>query len=119
MPFTNEGKALMLEALRTGIAEISLHTADPSTTGANEVTGGSPAYARAAVTAVDFAAVSAGAFTLAADISFSGPASGACTHVGIWDGANFLGGAAITGDQAFNAEGAYVLQAATEFNLNG
>lgn len=31
----------------TGIGDwISLHTGDPSTTGANEATGGSPAYAR-------------------------------------------------------------------------
>jgi hypothetical protein len=32
------------------ITHLSLHTASPSTTGANEATGGSPAYARKSVT---------------------------------------------------------------------
>ena len=36
------------EASRVGA--LSLHTASPGTTGANEATGGSPAYARKAVT---------------------------------------------------------------------
>ena len=38
------------DALAARITHLSLHTASPSTTGANEATGGSPAYARKAVT---------------------------------------------------------------------
>ena len=46
--FVEAAKNSMLDAL--SITHISLHDDDPSTTGANEVTGGSPAYARKAAT---------------------------------------------------------------------
>jgi len=117
--FNNDGKAVMLGALRTAITHISLHSSSPSTTGANEVTGGDPAYARVAVTATDWTAVDAGAFELDADQPFSGPASGNCTHFGIWgSGPTFYGGGAITGDTTFNAEGDFILKAGTSIDLN-
>ena len=60
----------------------SLHTADPAGTGAGEVTGGTPAYARKAITwqagAVDGTYVSD-------PITFDVPAATAITHVGLWD----------------------------------
>lgn len=60
---------------------ISLHTADPGTTGADEVTGGS--YGRQGDTVFSAAA------SLASDndsaISFTGMPSATVTHVGIWD----------------------------------
>ena len=59
---------------------LSLHTADPAGTGANEVTGGS--YARQAIT---FSTASSGAITSEADIEFSGMPAVTVTHVGIWD----------------------------------
>ena len=117
--FNNDGKAVMLGALRTAITHISLHSASPSTTGANEVTGGSPAYARVAVTASDWDAVATGAFLLSEDTPFNGPASGTASHIGLWgSGPTFYGGGAITGDTAFNAEGAFILKAGTSVNLN-
>ncbi len=58
----------------------SLHTADPGTTGTSEVTGGSPAYARIALTWT--AGGSDGIYTTSA--TFNLPASTAVTHVGLW-----------------------------------
>lgn len=119
MPYTDFAKAKMLTPLRADMTHLSLHTADPSTTGANEVTGGDPAYARVAVTTANFNAIATGAFTVVADIAFNGPASGGVTHMGSWHGTDFLGGAALTGDATFNAEGDYLITTATSFNLNG
>lgn len=47
MAFTNASKESAVAAVVAGTNRyISLHTGDPGTTGANEATGGSPAYAR-------------------------------------------------------------------------
>ena len=80
MSFTNAAKNAMLDAL--DIAEMSLHTGFPGTTGANEVTGGS--YARLPVTVV--AAASALAPLTGAPYTFDVPA---CTvrWAGLWDAA--------------------------------
>jgi hypothetical protein len=58
----------------------SLHTADPGTTGTNEVTGGSPAYARKSLTWT--AGSSDGVVTASA--TFDVPASTSITHAGIF-----------------------------------
>ncbi len=50
MPLTVTAHARMLDYLATQIASASLHSAGPGTTGASELSGGSPAYARQAVT---------------------------------------------------------------------
>jgi hypothetical protein len=100
--------------LRQRVSHISLHTAD-NATGANEVTGGG--YARVAVTSTDFAAASNAAITLAADQPFVGPANDAHGFFGIWDSGTFLGMGPITGDTAFNAEGDFILQAATSITV--
>jgi hypothetical protein len=50
MPLNDGAKNAMLNALGALIGYISLHTADPGTTGTSEETGGSPAYARKAAT---------------------------------------------------------------------
>jgi hypothetical protein len=79
-------KNLMLdqldESLATGADFGSLHTAY-STTGANEVTGGSPAYARKALT---WAAAASGAKALAATLpTWDVPASTTVAWWGGWD----------------------------------
>lgn len=75
---------------------ISLHTGSPSTTGANEATGGSPAYARQQTTwsadAVDDG-VRAGT-----QVAIDLPA-GTYTHWGLWtasSGGTFIDGGTIT-----------------------
>ena len=121
--FTEAARNTMLAAI-TGkaspsntITHISLHTASPGSNGANEVTGGDPAYSRAEVTEADWDAAASGEIALAEDIAFDGPANGDATHMGVWDGSTFLGGGAITGDTTFNAEGDFVLQAATKLSV--
>lgn len=91
---TNTMKNLMLEAidesLSTGADFGSLHTAY-STTGTNEVTGGSPAYARKGIT---WGAASSGSKALAATFPvFDVPGSTTVGWFGGWDAVtagNFL-----------------------------
>ena len=118
MGWTNNAKDGMLTQVRGRVTDLSIHTADPTTVGDNEVTGGSPAYARVAVTAADFTVANDGAFTLNNDKPFSGPAGASATFYGAWDGVTFLGGGAITGDTLFNAEGDFVLKTGTAMDLN-
>ncbi len=105
--FVDAAKNTMLDALT--VAYASLHTDDPSTTGTNEVTGGSPAYARKAVT---INAAAAGSRALNADVTFDVPA---CTvkHVGYWTtitGGTFHGSDPVT-NEVFAAQGEYKLLA--------
>lgn len=81
---------------------ISFHTADPSTTGANEVTGGS--YARQATT---WAAASSGS-RVGSQISASIPAGTTVTHWGIWSASTagtFLYGGALSASETFGSAG--------------
>lgn len=83
---------------------ISLHTADPGTTGASEVTGGSPAYARKATTWAGGA--SDGAVT-GSQVEFDAPA-GTYTWVGVWTaatGGTFLGGLLMSSAATLGAQG--------------
>ena len=76
----------------TGWAYVSLHTADPGTTGLSEVTGGS--YARVAVT---WNAASGGSVTNAANVTLNLPASTTASYFGVWSastgGTYYVGGA--------------------------
>jgi hypothetical protein len=116
MPFSNTAKNLMLDRLDEsqtgGATHISLHTADPGTTGANEATGGSPAYARKAAT---WAGASSGSKPLSAAVTFD-VAAGTYTHYGLWDAltaGNFVGGGALSASETFAAQGQYNLTAAS------
>lgn len=73
---------------------ISVHTASPGSTGANEVTGGSPAYARKQTT---WGTPTAGVVT-GTEVTIDVPA-GAYTHWGLWSaqtGGTFRDGGALT-----------------------
>ena len=76
----------MLDAI--AFTDASLHTAFPGTTGANEVAGGIPAYARQAITIN----AAAGAIrALNAAVTFDVPGGGTTVRwVGFWDSATFL-----------------------------
>lgn len=87
------------EALATAYtgqgAYISLHTADPGTTGTSEASGGSPAYARKLTT---WTAGSSDGIATGSQVTFDVPA-GTYTHVGIWSAAtsgNFIDKCAIS-----------------------
>lgn len=108
MPLNNTAKHAMLDHLATLITYASLHTADPGATGTNEVTGGTPAYARKAIT---WNAASGGNLDNNANPVFDVPAATTITHVGFWGavtGGTFYGSADIT-DEAFGAQGTYTL----------
>ena len=94
MGFTAAEKEEAASHLGSRAAYVSLHTADPGTTGASEATGGSPAYARKPVT---FTAGSVDGIVSGTAVVFDVPA-GTYTHIGLWDlatGGTFRGGAAL------------------------
>lgn len=76
----------------TGWGYVSLHTADPGTTGASEVTGGT--YARVAVT---WNAASGGSTSNVGALSINLPASTTASYFGVWSastaGTYYIGGA--------------------------
>jgi len=92
MPVTNATKETAALAVSSLGASVSLHTGDPGTTGANEVTGGSPAYARKTTSWTG--GTSDGVVTGTA-VVFDVPA-GTYTHLGLWNGSTFLGGAPLS-----------------------
>lgn len=80
MPLVTAGYNVAAAGVTAVSTHASLHTGDPSTTGANEATGGSPAYARKAIT---WAAASAGQVATSAALTFD-VAAGTYSHIGLW-----------------------------------
>lgn len=107
MAFTNDLFNAMLSAAGSTAATVSLHTADPGTTGANEVAGGS--YSRQPIT---WDPPSAGSLGSAAAVTFDVPASTTVTHIGLWNG-SFLGGIALSSPESYSDAGVYQLTTAT------
>ena len=91
MPFATAALNYMLDQWGTSKAlYMSLHTAY-SATGANEVTGGSPAYARLSAT---WSSASGGSKSVSGTYTFNVPASTTVAYVGFWDAltsGNFAG----------------------------
>lgn len=114
MPLNDTSKNLMLDQLGTVAVFVSLHTADPGTTGTSEVTGGAPAYARKAVT---WNASATGNLDSSNQPVFDVPASTTVTHLGFWSASTagtFYGSADIT-DETFAAQGTYT---ATDIDIS-
>lgn len=80
MSFTNASKEAAVIAAKSGVTHASLHTTAAGTTGANEATGGSPAYARKAITFTDGASDGS---TVGSQVTFDAPA-GTYTEIGFW-----------------------------------
>jgi hypothetical protein len=103
------GKNAMLDQLATLVTRVALHTGDPgaANTAANEVTGGSPAYARQAITWN--AAASANLDSSNAPV-FDVPAGTTVTWVSFWNTAGTVryGKKQVT-SEAFGAQGTYTL----------
>jgi len=104
MAFTNASKETAALAV-TGLgAYISLHTADPGTTGASEATGGSPAYARKLTT---WTGGSSDGSVTGSQVTFDAPA-GTYTHMGIWTASTsgtFVAGFALSSSATLSAQG--------------
>lgn len=105
MPLNNAAKNLMLDAAGAAIGYISLHTADPGSTGTSEVAGGT--YARKAVT---WNAATGGNLDNNANPVFDVPAATTITHYGRWSaatGGTFYGGDALPTSEAYTGAGTY------------
>lgn len=94
-------------AYGSAAAYASLHTASPGSTGASEVSGGAPAYARKALT------WSAGTVdgTSTATVTFDVPAGITVAGAGVWAdaiGGTYLDGGTVT-SQAIALQGTYTL----------
>lgn len=99
---TAQGRENAAAGYAAQAAFMSLHTALPGLTGASEVVGGAPAYARQAIT---WTAGTADGVLTATVPPFDVPAGVTVTHVGLWTtGGVFLDYAAVDG-QEFLAQG--------------
>lgn len=124
MPYTANGKTLLLDALRggapvanRGIATASLHSADPGDSGASELSGGG--YARQTATMSAANAELAGSIDMTNAPSFSIAAGATVAFVGFWSSEGtpkFLAYADVV-DETFAGAGTYVLSDA-DLNVN-
>jgi hypothetical protein len=99
---------LMLEELATVAVFVSLHTDVVGSGSGNEVSGGSPAYARKAIT---WNAAAGGALDNNANPTFDVPAGTTIRRLGFWSASTagtYYGDADIT-DETFGAQGTYTL----------
>jgi len=101
MPLTVAERNTLADNEKTRITHISLHTADPSTAGSGEASGGS--YARQPVS---WGAASGGTVT-GGEVTFSVNA-GTYTHFGTWSavtGGTFRGGNPLSSSAVLGAPG--------------
>lgn len=116
MPYSDTAKNYMLDQLGTQALFASLHTANPGSTGASEVTGGTPAYARMGLT---WNASVTGSKTLSDTPTFNVPAATTVVAVGIWSAVTagiYYGYVTVT-NETFAAQGTYQITSGT-FDLN-
>lgn len=113
MALTNaELNALLdIAAARYGFA--SLHSASPGSTGVNELTGGSPAYARQAVA---WDPASGQIVAIDGTELFDVPAGSTVHSVGLWSAltaGTFYGSDALSAAESYVGQGTYELTALT------
>lgn len=111
--YATGAKHAMLAELGTVALYASLHTADPGSTGSDEVTGGSPAYSREAITWHTPATngASSGEMKASNQPTFDVPAGITITHVGLWSAATsgtYYGNADVA-NESYSAQGLYSL----------
>lgn len=107
MGLSTYAKNLNLDYIATVALYASIHTADPGDNGANEVVGGSPAYARLPVT---WNPAAGGTLTISNQPEFDLPA-GTFTHIGLWDsvsGGNYIGSGDVI-DFTLSGQGKFVI----------
>ncbi|MCW2904934.1 MAG: Phage protein [Streptosporangiaceae bacterium] len=103
MPFTSAVRDSMLDQLNGLATHASIHTADPGTSGASEVSGGS--YARQAIT---WQAPSGGSKTIVGTATFQIPGGTTITHSGTWSAltsGTWRGGGALSASEVYSAAG--------------
>ena len=103
-------KNLMVQA--SDINLVSLHSADPGTTGTNELSGGS--YAKETIT---FAAASGGEKAVNNAPVVNVPASATVAWVGLWAGATFRAKKQVTTETYSENGGTYQVQNTSKLTL--
>lgn len=95
MGIPNSTLSVAADAIADTITHVSLHSGDPGTTGANEISGGS--YARAADDGTGWTEVD-GVASNDGQVSFPTPTApwGTVPYFGVWAGTVFRGGAALS-----------------------
>ena len=108
------GKNVALTEIGATYGFAAAYTGDPGATGIlNEVTGGSPAYARKAIT---WGTASGGSIALVATFpTFDIPSGTTVSYIGIWTLASggTYGGCWDVTDEVFAGQGTYTLTAGT------
>lgn len=113
MALSTNGRNKAADGVAAVVGYVSLHTADPGGSGTSEVTGGSPAYARKAVT---WSAASGGSAAISTGVTFDVPASTTISYLGMWSAATagtFYGSAALSANETYGSQGTYNLTALT------
>lgn len=99
-----------LDGMAAVIAEVSLHSADPGTSGTDEVSGGS--YERQVPT---FNAATSASVAIDSILTFEVPGGGTVVSwVGLWDAADvFLGGIQLNTSETFEGDGQFAVTSLT------
>lgn len=116
MGYSPDGKNAMLNALAGLAVFVSLHEGDPGDNGANEISGGSPAYARKGIT---WNPAATGSLDSSNAPVLDVGAGKTVLYVGFWSaesGGTFYGAALVT-EEVFGAQGTYTLTDA-DLDLN-
>lgn len=125
MPFGTVVVAQMLNSLLKNAAWtpptytlVSLHTASPGATGANEVTGGSYAKGSASWGSAQVGAAGGGTCYLGSAVDFTDMPAGTVSHFGVWTQSTvFINGGSLTASQVISAGATARLGTATTFSL--
>jgi len=104
MPFSTTAKNIMLDALL--ITQVSAHSGDPGASGLlNEISGGSPAYARQNITHSPAAAANRDS----SDVPQFDVNGVTVAYIGYWAGAVFMGSQVLATPEVFAGQGVYDL----------
>ncbi|HYJ33841.1 MAG TPA: hypothetical protein VE326_11530 [Candidatus Binatia bacterium] len=112
MALTVAGRNAAATGVGGAITFASLHTADPAMTGANEITGGTPAYARQPITWTE----TNGVASLNGPVTFNVPPGTTVAYVGLWNAPNagtYEGAAQLSAPETFTGQGTYTLTSLT------
>ncbi len=112
--YQNAGKIVMLSALGGAAKYISLHTGDPGTAGANELTAGTPAYAAQQAT---WSTVTTDTLALSNQPVWNVPAGSTITHVALRTaatGGDVLLSRPLPNAESYAGQGTYTLLSFSE-----
>lgn len=107
MALNSNGLNAQVSGLTAVASYASLHTAEPNTSGSNEVTGGS--YTRESIS---WDSATNGTAVSSAPIVFDVPGTTTITHLGYWSaasGGTFYGSRQLNAQQTYATDGTYTI----------